>query len=130
VLAVGERGEHWRKRCVAFTAARLPAMNGHTKARYCDVVEYIGTWQPINRRPTPASLYEPAVSQADTVAEVEQWPKFIFNAIFLTPSSYLYSVEHESRRLARIRARGHRRRGSLNQKIFSLLYHQGLLQLS
>ena len=104
-------------------------MNGHAKACYCDVVEYLGTWQPINRWPTPVSLSEPAVSQADTAAGPEQWPKFILNAIFLTPSSYLYSVEHKSWHLARIRARGRRRRGSLNQKIFSLLYHHGLLQL-
>jgi hypothetical protein len=53
---------------VAFTAAKSPAMNGHAKALYCDVVEHQGTWQPINRRPTPASLSEPAVSQADTAA--------------------------------------------------------------
>jgi hypothetical protein len=43
-------------------------------------------------------LSEPAMSQADTVAEAEQWLKFILNAIFLTPSSYLHSAEHESRR--------------------------------
>ena len=104
-------------------------MNGHAKACYCDVVEYLGTWQQINRRPTLASLSEPAMSQADTTAGAKQWPKFILNTIFLTPSGYLYSVEHELWRLARIRAWGRRRRGSLNQKIFSLLYHQGLLQL-
>jgi hypothetical protein len=74
-------------------------MNGHAKASYCDVVEHLGTWQPIDRRPTPVSLSEPAVSQADTAAGVEQWPKFILNAIFLTPSSYMHSAEHESRRL-------------------------------
>jgi hypothetical protein len=72
-------------------------MNGHAKASYCDVVEHLGTWQLIDRRPTPVSLSEPAVSQADTVAGAEQWPKFILNAIFLTPSSYPHSAEHESR---------------------------------
>jgi hypothetical protein len=75
-------------------------MNGHAKARYCDVVEYRGTWQLINKRPASASLSEPAVSEADTAAGAEQWPKFILNAISLTPSSYLCSVEHESRGLA------------------------------
>jgi hypothetical protein len=28
----------------------------------------------------------------------EQWPEFILNAIFLTPSSYLHFTEHESQR--------------------------------
>jgi hypothetical protein len=73
-------------------------MNGHAKASYCDMVEHLGTWQPIDRWPTPVSLSEPAVSQADTAAGAEQWLKFILNAIFLTPSSYLHSAEHESRR--------------------------------
>jgi hypothetical protein len=73
-------------------------MNGHAKASYCDVVEHLGTWQPIDMRPTLVSLSEPAVSQADTTVGAEQWPKFILNAIFLTPSSYLHSTEHESRR--------------------------------
>jgi hypothetical protein len=73
-------------------------MNGHAKASYCDVVEHLGTWQPIDRRPTPVSLSEPAMSQADTVAGAEQWPKFILNTIFLTPSSYLHSADHDSRR--------------------------------
>jgi hypothetical protein len=72
-------------------------MNGHANASYCDVVEHLGTWQPIDRRPTPVSLSEPTVSQADTAAGAEQWPKFILNTIFLTPSSYLHSAEHESR---------------------------------
>jgi hypothetical protein len=59
----GEREEHWRKRCVAFTVSRSPAMNGHAKASYYDVVEHQGTWHPIGRRPTPVSLSEPAVRQ-------------------------------------------------------------------
>jgi hypothetical protein len=71
---------------------------------YSDVVEHLGTWRAVDRRPTPTSLSEPTVSQADTAAGAEQWPKFILNAIFPTPSSYQYSVEHESKRLARIRA--------------------------
>ena len=63
---------------------------------YCDVVRYQGTWRAVDRRPTPAILSEPAVSQADTATGAEQWPKFILNAIFPTPSSYQYSIEHES----------------------------------
>jgi hypothetical protein len=75
-------------------------MNGHAKASYCDVVEHLGTGQPIDRQPTLLSLSEPAVSQANMAAGAEQWPKFILNAIFLTPSSYLHSTEHESRHRA------------------------------
>jgi hypothetical protein len=33
------------------------------KTSYCDVVEHLGTWHPIGRWPTPASLSEPAVRQ-------------------------------------------------------------------
>jgi hypothetical protein len=43
------------------------------------------------------------MNQADTVAGVEQWPKFILNAIFLIPSKYLYLTEHESQRHRRSR---------------------------
>jgi hypothetical protein len=67
---------------------------------YCDVVEHLDTWHAVDRRPSPVSLSEPAVSQSDTAAGVEQWPKFILKAIFSTPSSYQYSIEHESQRLA------------------------------
>jgi hypothetical protein len=85
---------------------------------YCDVVRYQGTWRAVDRRPTPVILSEPAMSQANTATEVEQWPKFILKAIFTTPSNYQYYVGHESQRLARILAYGRRRRGSLNQRIF------------
>ena len=76
---------------------------------YCDVVRHLGTWRAVDRRPTPAILSEPAVSQADTAAGVEQRPKFILKEIFTTPSNYQYFVEHESQRLAQIRAHGRRR---------------------
>jgi hypothetical protein len=36
---------------------------------------------------TPVSSSESAVSQADTVAGVKQWFKFIHKAIFTTPSN-------------------------------------------
>jgi hypothetical protein len=65
---------------------------------YCDVVRHLGTWRVVDRRPTPATLSEPAVSQADMAAGVDQWPKFILKAIFTTSSNYQYSVEHESHR--------------------------------
>jgi hypothetical protein len=67
VLAAREKEGHWRKGCVAFTVARSPTMNGHTKASYCDVVEHLGTWHPIGRRPTPVNLSGPAVRQGGGV---------------------------------------------------------------
>ena len=62
------------------------------------MVRHLGTWRAVDRRPTLVILSEPAVSQADTVAGVEQWPKFILKAVFTTPSNYQYSIEHESHR--------------------------------
>jgi hypothetical protein len=57
----------------------------------------------VDRRPTPVILSESPVNQADTLARVEQWPKFILNAIFLIPSNYLYFTEYESQRHHRSR---------------------------
>jgi hypothetical protein len=54
---------------VAFTVARSPVMNGHAKASYCDVVEHLGTWHSIGRRPTPANLSGPAVRKGGV-----RWP--------------------------------------------------------
>jgi hypothetical protein len=65
---------------------------------YCDVVRHLGTWRTVDRWPTLAILSESPVNQADTVAGVEKWPKFILNVIFLIPSNYLYFTEHESQR--------------------------------
>jgi hypothetical protein len=70
---------------------------------YCNVVENLSTWCTADRRLTPVSLSESAVSQADTAAGAEQWPKFILDAIFLTPNSYLHFTEHESQRRRRSR---------------------------
>jgi hypothetical protein len=36
---------------------------GTLKTSYCDAVEHLGTWHPIGKRPTPASLSGPAVRQ-------------------------------------------------------------------
>jgi hypothetical protein len=55
-VAAEERGGHWRKGCVAFTVARLPATNQLSKAAYCDVVKLQGTWPSCGRQPTPARL--------------------------------------------------------------------------
>jgi hypothetical protein len=114
-----ERGESTVARNWWLSPWRAPRRSTDMRnTSYCDVVRHLSTWRAVDRRPTPAILSEPAVSQADTVAGVEQWPKFILKAIFTTPSNYQYSIEHESQRLARTRAHGHRRRGSLNQQIF------------
>jgi hypothetical protein len=37
-------------------------------------------------------------AQVGTRNRAKQWPKFILNAIFLTPSSYLHFTEHNSQR--------------------------------
>jgi hypothetical protein len=95
----------WRPERGESTVARnwwLSAWRAHRRSTdkhntsYCIVVRHLGTWHTVDRRPTPATLSEPAVSQADTAAGVEQWPKFILKAIFTTPSNYEYSVEHKS----------------------------------
>jgi hypothetical protein len=56
------------------------------------VVEHLGMWRAVDRWPTLASLFEPAVSQADTAAGAEQWPKFILNAIFPTRAAISTSL--------------------------------------
>jgi hypothetical protein len=63
-------------------------MNEQAKASYCDVVEHLGTWQLIDRRTTPMSLFEPAVSQADTAARAEQCLKLIRGEDLFTPRCY------------------------------------------
>jgi hypothetical protein len=50
-LAQGMRGFHRGKVTI------------DAKASYCDVVEHLGTWHPIGRRPTPARLSGPAVGK-------------------------------------------------------------------
>ena len=123
-------GEHWRKRCVAFTMARSPAMNGHAKASYCDVVEHLGTWQPIDRPPTPVSLSEPAVSQANTVAGVEQCLKLICSEDLFTPRRYLGSSGHESHRRRESKHGGGSpvARCAESWDLFQLLYNGNLIQ--
>jgi hypothetical protein len=78
------------------------------------VVEHLGTWQPIDRRPTPVSLSEPAVSQADTAAGVEQCLKLIRGEDLFTPRRYPGTSGHESHRRRESRREGHRRQGELN----------------
>jgi hypothetical protein len=89
-------------------------MNGHAKASYYDVVGHLGTWQPIDRRPTPVSLSEPAVSQADTAAGVEQCLKLIHCEDLFTPRRYLGTSGHESHRRREPKRRGRRQQGELN----------------
>jgi hypothetical protein len=126
--AIGERGGHWRKGCVAFTVASLPAMNQLSKAAYCDVVKLQGTWPSRGRRTTPARLSRLTVRQGGMVARVKQCPEHIPNAIFLTPSSYMHFTEHESQRRRRSR-REITGGDTLNLVIFvRSLYHGDLIQ--
>jgi hypothetical protein len=67
------------------------------------MVRHLGTWRAVDQRPTPAILSESPANQADTVAGVEQWPKFILNAIFLIQSNYMYFTKHELQRHRRSR---------------------------
>jgi hypothetical protein len=39
---------------VAFTVARPPAMDGLTAMVHCDVLNLLGTWRMVGKRPTPA----------------------------------------------------------------------------
>jgi hypothetical protein len=68
-VAAGEGRGHWRKSCVSFTVAGLPAMSQWYRVAYGDVVKPPDTWHLIDRRPTLVSLSEPAVSQVDTAAK-------------------------------------------------------------
>jgi hypothetical protein len=99
---------------VAFTAGRSPAMKGHAKASYCDVVEDLCTWQPINRWPTSVSLSEPVVSQADTATRAEQCLKLIRGEDLFTPRHYPGTSGHESHHQRESRRGGRRRQGALH----------------
>jgi hypothetical protein len=89
-------------------------MNKHAKASYCDVVEHLGTWQPIDRRPTPVSLSEPAMSQADTAAGAEQCLKLIHGEDLFIPRRYPGTSGHESHHRRESRRGGRRRQGEQN----------------
>jgi hypothetical protein len=54
VLAVGERGKVLAQVIVAFTVARSPAMDGLTAMVHRDVLQLLGTWRTVGKRPTPA----------------------------------------------------------------------------
>jgi hypothetical protein len=84
------------------------------KTSYCDVVEHLGTWHPTDRWPTPVSLSEPAVSQADTAAGAEQCLKLIRGEDLFTPRRYLGTDEHESPRRRESRRGGRQRQGALH----------------
>jgi hypothetical protein len=111
VLAVEERGEHWRKSCVSFTVASLPATSQQYRAAYCDVVKLQGTWHPIGRQPTLVSLSEPAVKQGCTAAS----PGIIRGEDLFTLKRYPDTSEHESPHRHESRCGGRRRQGALHQ---------------
>jgi hypothetical protein len=87
-------------------------MNGHAKASYCDVVEHLGMWKLINRLPTPVSLSEPAVNQADTAAGAEQCLKLIRGEDLFTVRRCPGTSGLESHRRCESRREGRRRKGS------------------
>jgi hypothetical protein len=41
---------------VAFTVAKLPAMDGLTTMIHCDVLKLLGTWRKDGKRPTPVRI--------------------------------------------------------------------------
>jgi hypothetical protein len=72
---------------MAFTMARLSAINQLPKAAHSDVVKLQGMWPSGGTRPTPARLSGPAVRQVGTAARAQQCPKLIPNARFFTRGS-------------------------------------------
>jgi hypothetical protein len=56
--------------------------------------------------------------------QAKQWPKFILNAIFLTPSSYLHFTGHESLRRRESERGITGGEGAEPEILFSLLYYQ------
>jgi hypothetical protein len=131
-LAAGEKEGHWRKWFVAFTVARLPAMNQLPKAAHSDVVKLQGTWPSRGRRPTPTRLSRPAVRQVGTVAGAKQCPKLIPSARFFTHGSLSAFNWAWIATPTRIRARDHRRRGGWTCDLiqFTVLsdFHQSVWQ--
>jgi hypothetical protein len=104
---------------VAFTEARLPAMDGLPIAVHCDVVMLLGTWRMGGKQPTPARIISRAAEQVGTVNHPVTRSEPIRAPRPFTPLGYPLCAEHESRRPVRIQARGHRRRGALHLRSFS-----------
>jgi hypothetical protein len=128
VLAAGEEEGHWRKGCVAFTVASLPATNQLSKEAYCDVVKLQGMWPSRGRRPTPARLSGPAVRQVGTAASPMTAPRLIQRQDLFTTSN-ICTPSARIATSARITAWSSPAARSLHLKIFFCsLYHQGLIQ--
>jgi hypothetical protein len=89
------------------------------KMSYCNVVEHLGTWRTVDRRPTPARTTLPDCNPSGygelTVDRVWAYPV----SRFLPWHDNLLTREHESWRQRRSWHKGHRRRGGLN--LWSLL---------
>jgi hypothetical protein len=118
VLAAREKEGHWRKGCVAFTVARSPTMNGHTKASYSDVVEHLGTWHPIGRRPTPVNLSGPAVRQGGGGTAANPWSHSRRRSFH--PEALSDHQRHKSHRPRESRRGGRQRQGALHQQSSSV----------
>jgi hypothetical protein len=125
VLAAGERRSAQARVIVAFTVARPPAMDGPTSTVYCDMLQLLGTWRTVDKRPTPARAISAGHRSSGygepTSDRVQAYPV----SRFLLRCDYLLTSEHESRHRRISQCMGHRRRGVMHLKIFlSLLYHR------
>jgi hypothetical protein len=67
-VEAGEGRGHWHKSYVSFTVAGLPTTSQQYGAVLLWRVKLQGMWHLIGRQPSPVSLSELAVSQADTAA--------------------------------------------------------------
>jgi hypothetical protein len=125
VLATGERKSAQARVIVAFTMARPPAMDGPASMVYCDVLQLLGTWRTVDKRPTPARAIA-AGRRSSGYSELTSDRVLAYPVLrFLLRRDYLLTSEHESQHKCRSWCDGHRRRGVMHLKIFlSLLYHR------
>jgi hypothetical protein len=124
--ASGRREEKCTPRViVAFTMARPPAKDRPASTVYCDVLQLLGTWFTVGKRPTPVRAISVGCRSSGygepTSDRVRAYPV----SRFLLRLDYLLTSEHESQHQRRSRREGHRRRGVMHLKMFlSLLYHR------
>jgi hypothetical protein len=102
---------------VAFTRAVSQAMIKLPKVVYYDMVKLRGTWHSHGRRQTPTRLPGPAARQVGTGLA----PGLIHGEDLFHPESLSARLRARIASPTRIEARGHRRRGALHLKIFSIV---------
>jgi hypothetical protein len=125
VVAARERRSALAWVIVAFTVARPSVMDGPASMVYCDVLQLLGTWRMVGKRPTPARAISAGLWSSGygepTSDRVRAYPV----SRFLLRRDYLLTSEHESQHWRTSRHKGHRLRGVMHMKIFlSLLYHR------